>query len=361
MATEIPPPSNETTIYTYHLTSPPGPAHRTRDMLARLRPHLPSSLPLYRRLQTGRFSDTSLALSNLDLDQAPAPAPDPAAADGGTTPEIFAFVDRGARPETEVYLFGSWESGGEAEGAHDGRSDGLVRALVRAMERSRGRTWCCAADGARAETLAENQGPGRYSRDEYGGHAGDPNIMLWGAVHERTAKVLRRLGVVAEQFKTSLHPNHTFVFELDAMPPARPLPEGLVWGELPAKHLGLVRSRTQIPRQEKTLASLPRLAVYQSSDSDGPPIAWAFVGLDGSLTTLHVEEAWRGKGIAKVVTHKLFHECMYRFWDDDGGKRIAHGYVMDGNEASANMCRSLGGKDRWRTYWVRVDLGKAAM
>jgi hypothetical protein len=50
------------------------------------------------------------------------------------------------------------------------------------------------------------------------------------------------------------------------------------------------------------------------------PVTWVFVGLDGSLRTLHVEEGWREK--------------MDRFWEE-GVRRWAHDYVVQGNWVSA--------------------------
>lgn len=40
-----------------------------------------------------------------------------------------------------------------------------------------------------------------------------------------------------------------------------------------------------------------------------------------------------------------------------GRPRLAHGYVIAGNEESEGMCRSLGGRRGWDVYWLRVDLG----
>lgn len=110
------------------------------------------------------------------------------------------------------------------------------------------------------------------------------------------------------------------------------------------------------------MASLPSLAIYPAAGNGGsgggPPVAWAFIGLDTSVTTLHVEPEWRGRGLGKAVTTKLFKQGMQRFWED-GVQRLAHGYVVMGNDASEGMMRGLGGRDMWKCYWLRVDLEKA--
>ncbi|KAF2772062.1 hypothetical protein EJ03DRAFT_267297 [Teratosphaeria nubilosa] len=193
-----------------------------------------------------------------------------------------------------------------------------------------------------------------YSRNDYAGHASNPDIMLWGAIHERTVPILQELGVLSTDFKTGLVPNSTFVFKVDHLPQVRPLPAGLKWSTVEPKDFALVRSRTQIPRQERTMAVLPSLAI-RTEESE--PVAWAFVGLDGSLTTLHVESEWRGRGLAKAIATKLFREKMHSFWEAEVEK-ISHGYVVSGNEASEATCRSLGGRCGWQSYWLRVDLGK---
>ena len=89
------------------------------------------------------------------------------------------------------------------------------------------------------------------------------------------------------------------------------------------------------------------------------PIAWAFTGLDASLTTLHVEAAYRGRGLAKTLTAKIFREDLAHFHtNDDVIDIMALGYVQVGNKASEGMCRSLGGKADWVCYWLRVDLSR---
>ena len=71
-----------------------------------------------------------------------------------------------------------------------------------------------------------------------------------------------------------------------------------------------MKSRTQIPRQDATLAMVPSLALFPSTSDleDVDPIAWAFLAPDGSLMTLHVEEPYRGRGLAKMLVEKLFRE-----------------------------------------------------
>lgn len=104
------------------------------------------------------------------------------------------------------------------------------------------------------------------------------------------------------------------------------------------------------------------MAIFPLSPAEAAPIAWAFIGLDGSLTSLHVEESHRRLGLAKALTTKIFREGRGVFWggEEDAGERerlsIAHGNVAVGNEKSAGMCRSLGGVDLGEVFWLKVDL-----
>lgn len=119
------------------------------------------------------------------------------------------------------------------------------------------------------------------------------------------------------------------------------LPEGLEWDIVREAEYALVRSRTAIPRQDRTMRLLGSVGVRRRAGASGAVggngeswnkqgekeegegdgdaetekegdtqrgelIAWAFLGPDGSLTTLHVEPEFRGKGIAKMLTRRLF-------------------------------------------------------
>ncbi|EME79621.1 uncharacterized protein MYCFIDRAFT_37556 [Pseudocercospora fijiensis CIRAD86] len=271
---------------------------------------------------------------------------------------IMAFVDRTCRPETEVWIFGSWESVTTALSSHRaGNCDSLVMTLVKAIKhlgplpKSIHQSLLDATD---AETNQKDVSG--VSRKDYSAHILDPNIILCGAVHESTTKILEKLGLIKTVFDAGLVPNHTYVFDVTELPEPRDLPNGLRWGELKYENFATVRARTQIPRQDKTLADLPNLAIYDVEK--GVPIAWVFVGIDASLTTLHVEEEWRGKGLAKMIALKLWREKMNKFWEH-GVPNLTHDYVIRGNAASVATSESLGGKHIGDTFWVRLDMSLA--
>ena len=338
-------------INAYALTAPTA-TTTINNAKSFLKPHLPVSLALYRRLQFGRFFAATTILTNLNLETTTNTA---SATD---SPWLLVFVDRSCRPETEVWFFGSWETQSQTTIPPEQQAviDDLLTNLVHWMKNLGLPVSIHQAllDAQAAEQLQLEVDHGGFSRSDHGGHATDTNVMLWGAVQERTVPMLDRLGFLTRRFKAGLVPNYNFIWDVDAMAPVKDLPSGLRWGELTTENFSLVRSRTQIPRQDRTLAVLPNLGVFTEA---GQLVSWAFVGLDASLTTLHVEPEWRGKGLAKAVTTKLFREKMDLFWED-GMERVAHGYVIVGNKESEGMCRSLGGKSDWEVYWLRLDLSQ---
>ncbi|PYH47853.1 uncharacterized protein BP01DRAFT_372031 [Aspergillus saccharolyticus JOP 1030-1] len=162
-------------------------------------------------------------------------------------------------------------------------------------------------------------------------------------------------------------------------------------------HFALVRSRTVIPRSDATLAMLPGAAVYVHRPSDpdpGPrgvgegegegesasggirtpetPVAWAFLGPDGSLATLHVEAEYRGRGLAGMVAHEAMRRGMVvdGRWsgndslngqNGDGGsdsqhQGLVHTNVAMENKASRRVMEKLGGRLGWTVTWTVVEV-----
>lgn len=271
-------------------------------------------------------------------------------ADSDDFDENDNYVGPGALP-TNTEPWNTWEAKAD--------QDELMLALVKAIKDLDVPTSMhqdiLDAKAAEPEKSSVQKDHSGLDRDEYGGHMLDPNIMLWGAVHERTVPVLQRLGLLSEASKATAVPNYTFIFDVKNLPQPTDLPKSLRWGTVKPEHFSLVRSRTQIPRQDRTLAILPSLAIYAEGKEE--PVSWAFVGLDSSLTTLHVEPEWRRRGLAQMLTTKLLKERMRRF-HEEGQEKLGIGYVIKGNEASRRMCESLGARSDWEVYWLRVDLTK---
>ena len=127
----------------------------------------------------------------------------------------------------------------------------------------------------------------------------------------------------------------------------------------------LVKSRTEIPRQDKTLALCPSAAIFRTAttteDEDSSPVAWGFIGLDGALATLHTEPGYRGRGLAKKLTAKLLTENLRALSageSDYEGGWWGHSDVALDNAGSQAVAKGLGGKEGWLNYWIRVDLAR---
>lgn len=70
-------------------------------------------------------------------------------------------------------------------------------------------------------------------------------------------------------------------------------------------------------------------------------------GLDGTLMTLHVEEPYRGKGLAKTLARRLMRDHLKDYGDDGWGAAD----VFVSNMKSQAVCKSLGGKLSWIVSW----------
>lgn len=174
----------------------------------------------------------------------------------------------------------------------------------------------------------------------------------------------------------------------------RSLPPGYAFSRLRRDELKLTIARTEIPKTEDTLAQLgsagvryaPKSTAISTSTStststvtaaeaedaeQGELTAWAFLGVDGSLTSLHVEPEHRGQGLAQAVSRRLFQTLAddasalgFRAVEgpSDGvgeygrGEGWATSDVAEDNVGSAGVARGLGGKEGWRVRWVGVNL-----
>ena len=99
------------------------------------------------------------------------------------------------------------------------------------------------------------------------------------------------------------------------------------------------------------------------------------------MTTLHVEEDFRGKGLGKAVTARLLRTLVGGEWEDGGGKEEdggqgeerkwkgfvgieqeqawAHMDTGEENGASIAVAEGLGGRYAWLVFWTWIDLERA--
>ena len=205
---------------------------------------------------------------------------------------------------------------------------------------------------------------------------------------------------------------------------------GLEWSEIyPEKgEFRTVISASEIPREERTLSLLPCVALRRrrgrgwgktsvgdqemegegGGDVGGELVAWAFLGVDGSLTSLYTAPGYRGKGLGKAVAGRLFSSLLpsplsspsspsplspealhdnhnpntnasaYKakstptvtaheppplkrsFHPLTPGSEWTHSDVAVENKGSIGVARGLGGEEGWECYWCWVDVGEAA-
>ncbi|CAI7663583.1 unnamed protein product [Penicillium manginii] len=143
--------------------------------------------------------------------------------------------------------------------------------------------------------------------------------------------------------------------------------------------LDLVQSRTHIPRSRAQLSLMPGSAIYvdlpqgegvAEEQGEEMPIAWAFLGLDGALSTLHVEEEHRGKGLALALSKEtmrrgLVSEGVFGAGavDVQGDEELVgeiegwvHTEVAQYNVASRRVMEKIGGEVLSTVMWTVVEV-----
>ncbi|KAJ6032263.1 hypothetical protein N7540_002995 [Penicillium herquei] len=161
-----------------------------------------------------------------------------------------------------------------------------------------------------------------------------------------------------------------------------PLPEGYRFHDRQGRigvldsHLDLVQSRTHIPRSRAQLSIMPGVAIYHddpekeiTETGDEMPIAWAFLGLDGPVATLHVEPEHRGRGLALSLTKETMRRGMdpngvfgvekLGFADEKLGEDLGswvHTEVAQYNKASRRVMQKVGGEILTTVMWTVVEL-----
>lgn len=131
-----------------------------------------------------------------------------------------------------------------------------------------------------------------------------------------------------------------------------------------------VLTRSPIPRTLSTLRALPSIGIYTTSAAAGGNtecVGWGFLSKDGSISSLHVEPAHRGKGLAVRATRALLDrqaETFARKGEPAGDEADAKdgrawwgaADVEESNTASRRVMQKLGGVPWWGVQWVEIDV-----
>lgn len=326
-----------------------------------LKSFLPNALPLYRRLQFPYRSSSSHVLTSFARGT---PLED--------IPTCFcaAYVDRSRRPETEVWVFLSGEVkdrcpiiASQEKGEH---CPDCTRALISIISYIGTLPLPESVHGndiaIRAPSALEEQHTSKPTTYDYSSHLVDNNLILFGSTAALPVSILNAHNLIRADLPGLDFEYQKYIFHTGQLRSLTEpdLPSGLRWGSVREQDFALVKSRTQIPRKDKTLAILPSVAIFPTNqDTPDAPIAWCFLGPDGSLASLHVEPEWRGRGLAKTAAKKIWADKSSVFNEEEDKREegwLAHSDVHVDNHESKGVARSLGGVEGWTVWWIRVDL-----
>ncbi|KAI1432391.1 hypothetical protein GGR50DRAFT_688986 [Xylaria sp. CBS 124048] len=304
--------------------------------------HAPYALPLIRRLRFTRFPGGCTEYTRI-LWSSSVKLEDYLrynVGDGvdGRAPFAAAYLDFTRGPETELWIYSSLEvSAGLESGVYETGKGGEVE-----EEEEEEKVFKCLISLLREVKREQDIYfiPGSMRDMER-----QSESILVGNLNEVTRSLLVSRGV--DIASTGLYDK--WVFRVDKLPHVE-VPEmlddgrRLLWDVVRPRDLSIAIVRTDIQRTERTLKLLPSKALYLD---DGTPIAWAFLGPDSSLSSLHCEVPYRGRGFAKAVAVKLLSDRV-REYGDEG---VAWADVSPDNLQSQGVCRGLNGEVKWRISW----------
>ncbi|KAI0104829.1 hypothetical protein GGR51DRAFT_549348 [Nemania sp. FL0031] len=313
-----------------------------------LKSQLLYSLPLIRRLRFTRFpggiteNTKILWSSKVSLEDYLATTNGDGENSRDEVPFAAAYLDFSRGPETELWIYSSMERRlGEARGEGGNATTG---------DRDKEETACAVAllrEVKRQQDLYFVLGSTRAAEREF------PAILV-GNLNEVVRERLTEAGMAI--VSTGLYDK--WIFKVGELPDIT-LPDvssgdgrRWVWDRVRREDIPLTISRTKIPRKERTMKLLPSTALYLD---DGTPVAWAFLGPDSSLSSLHCEEPYRGKGIAKAVAVRVLRDHLKDYSDDAFGWAD----VAPENIQSQGVCRSLNGQPKWQISWSLLNLDES--
>lgn len=205
-----------------------------------------------------------------------------------------AYVDLSSGPETAVFLYSTLQDADDTTTSLPNEEIEHVLDLIVALLR-RIREIAAATRTAGSYTLYRDHG------------------AMVGGLHEATYRLLlERRGITSSYW----NPHDVWLFRLDRLPSVslsgistneedkgtllllpRSLQGGgddydnnkvipLRWDVVKREDVPLIASRTKIPKVEATLMSEPSVVLR---NTNGELVAWGFMGIAGTLSTLHVE------------------------------------------------------------------------
>ncbi|KAL2820867.1 hypothetical protein BDW59DRAFT_181332 [Aspergillus cavernicola] len=381
--------------------------HPYTSLLSHLTTHLPNSGPLLRRVQyqSTHNSPTAHILATLPPESESGP-PDPG------SPWLAAYADIHRGPDTQIWLFSSLEANTTLTGKEREITKSQLLTLFTKIRvdlippyletfSASGRP--VAVPGEEEQEKEQEQGIKKIP-------AHPKTSFLLGTVHARlvdlicelssetlststsspklnpTVRILRGQNVFYAKY---CFPSSSFSIPVHELEKAAEAgykfhdPSTGISG-IQSHHLDLVKSRTHIPRSKEALLAMGGVALYyypsttsstslstsRKMERVNMPIAWAFLGFDGSLTSLHVEVEHRGKGLGGLVGREVMQRGVDVFGpkpesesasaSGDGSTREREEWfyadVAVDNGASRRVMEKMGGVGLWDVAWMVIEV-----
>ena len=306
-----------------------------KTFLPVLKSHLPFSNALYNRFQAPHNVPSRHCLFAATFP--PPPLTLPTGVTEIPTEYIIVFADRSRHSESQIWIFHPYiTQSASMSNAHRVSLSRHLTALVLFLK-----------------DIKIPQAPGWPFSP----------ILRFACLHEHFTSTLRAIAEPKDAFVRATYWNcwmiRTSTIFKAGKQERRPLPEDFsVASPVPKNQMGVVIATTTIPRQLSTMLILPSVGIL---DKQGTLAAWAYIGIDGGVITLHVLPQYRNRGLATLVAVQLLERLARGNFVQlgfDGSSEWVHADVKAGNAASEGVMRSLGGEIGWESSYVWIDSAK---
>jgi GNAT superfamily N-acetyltransferase len=180
-------------------------------------------------------------------------------------------------------------------------------------------------------------------------------ILRFAAVHEVVAREVQGMYGDKVEYVSWWK---TWILSIDKIEDSDSGNDGVQGGfevaRVPEQDIGKVIETSSIPRQAETLARQANICLISPEKE---MVAWAYLGVCGSLATLYVIPEYRGRGLAKTVARVLLKRVREGGYRDLGveAREWVHAEVGEGNAGSEGVMRSLGAEVGWWSAYARLN------
>lgn len=185
--------------------------------------------------------------------------------------------------------------------------------------------------------------------------------LRFTASHEVIADILVQDLAIKPEYRYEWDELIFSTLQVKDMLVSRKLPPGYELGKVPSDEMDLVTSTSKVKREPATLLENHNAAILYTDPENTARkelVAWAYLSIDQSLTTLYVLPDHRGRGLAKIVAGAVIRDLCDGLVG--GEKKIQSDWcfaqVAADNVESQGVCRSLGATFHKRTVTLGFDL-----